>query len=64
MKFCVTTYATQGAKLPEDLVPKLTEWGYDGIELQEGRAYQPGQPKWGLEGRTQSEMGTVEETCR
>jgi len=49
MKFCVTTYATQGILLPEQLIPKLAEWGYDGVELWGGKASQPGQPPWGLE---------------
>ncbi len=56
MKFCVTTYTTQNVILPEDLIPKLAEWGYDGIELWGARAHQPGQPKWGLEGRTDAEI--------
>lgn len=56
MKFSVTTYTTQKVILPEDLIPKLAEWGYDGIEFWGGRAYQQGQPKWGLEGRTEEEI--------
>lgn len=56
MKFCVTTYTTQNMILPEDFIPKLAEWGYDGIELWGARAYQPNQPKWGLEGRTDAEI--------
>lgn len=56
MRFSVTTYATQNVILPEELIPKLAEWGYDGIELWGGRAYKPGQPKWGLEGRSEGEM--------
>ena len=56
MKFSATTYTTQNVMLPEDLIPKLAEWGYDGIELWGGRAHQQGQPKWGLEGRTENEI--------
>jgi sugar phosphate isomerase/epimerase len=56
MQFCVTTYVTQNVILPEDLIPKLGEWGYDGIELWGGRPYQVGRLKWGLEGRTQTEL--------
>jgi len=56
IKFSVTTYATQNMILPEDLIPKLAEWGYDGIELWGGRVHKQGQPKWGLEGRTENEI--------
>lgn len=56
MKFSVTTYATQNVILPEDLIPKLAEWGYDGIEFWGGRTHQKGQLKWGLEGRTEDEI--------
>jgi len=56
MKFSVTTYVTRNVMLPEDLIPKLAEWGYDGIELWGGRTYKSGQPKWGLEGRTENEI--------
>ncbi|RJS85258.1 sugar phosphate isomerase/epimerase [Candidatus Bathyarchaeota archaeon] len=57
MKFSVTTYTTQGIILPEDLIPKLAEWGYDGIELWGGRLPpKQGEPKWGLEGRSLNEI--------
>ncbi|MFB0503788.1 MAG: sugar phosphate isomerase/epimerase family protein [Candidatus Bathyarchaeia archaeon] len=59
IKFSVTTYGTQNVILPEDLVPKLAEWGYDGIELWGGRVHKQGQPKWGLEGRTDNEIGRL-----
>ena len=36
MKFCVTTLATQGVISPEELMPELHAWGYDGIELWSG----------------------------
>jgi sugar phosphate isomerase/epimerase len=36
MKFCVTTFATQRVISPEDLMPKLQAFGYDGIELWSG----------------------------
>ena len=42
--------------LPEDLVPKLAEWGYDGIEVWGGRPPKQGEQKWGLEGRTDLEV--------
>ncbi|MEM3692950.1 MAG: sugar phosphate isomerase/epimerase family protein [Candidatus Bathyarchaeia archaeon] len=56
MKFCVTTYATQGIILPELLIPKLAEWGFDGVELWGGRTFQLGEPLWGLEGRKADEI--------
>jgi len=57
MKFSVTTYTTQGVIPPEEIIPKLAEWGYDGVELWGGRA-QPGYTgsKWGLEGRSLDEI--------
>lgn len=36
MKFSVTTYGTQGVLSPEELMPKLEELGYDGIEIWAG----------------------------
>lgn len=36
MKFSVTTYGTQGVISPEELMPKLAEFGYDGIEIWAG----------------------------
>ena len=33
MKFSITTLGTNGVISPEDLMPKLSQWGYDGIEL-------------------------------
>lgn len=57
MRFSVTTYATQRVILPENLIPKLAEWGYNGIELWGGRStLKPGEPKWGLEGRSMTEI--------
>ena len=56
IKFSVTTYTTQNVILPEALIPKLAEWRYDGIELWGGIIPQKGQPKWGLEGRTENEI--------
>jgi len=56
MKFCVTTFATRGIIPPEELIPKVAEWGYDGIELWGGREPKPDQPNWGLEGRSLDEI--------
>ena len=61
MKFSVTTFASRNVILPEDLIPKLAEWGYDGIELWGGRTPEKGQPKWGLERRTESEIRRLKE---
>ena len=36
MKISVTTLGTFGAISPQDLMPKLAQWGYDGIELWGG----------------------------
>lgn len=36
MKITVTTLGTKGVISPEDLMPKLAAWGYDGIELWGG----------------------------
>ena len=36
MKYCVTTFATQGAISPQALMPQLRAFGYDGIELWSG----------------------------
>jgi sugar phosphate isomerase/epimerase len=46
MKFSVTTFATRGLISPEALMPRLAEWGFDGIELWSGDLSGPDYLAW------------------